>query len=95
VPGSPPSTATTDLRGKCPTCPTHPQPKPGQRAGDTNTRGIAMTTCPDPNKKGNPYMSAPLSPDAMTYLANVRRVLDRHPDFLPSAPAIPATQSSG
>jgi len=54
-----------------------------------------MTTCPDPNKKGNPYMSAPLSPDAMTYLANVRRVLDRHPDFLPSAPAIPATQSSG
>ena len=38
-------------------------------------------------------MSAPLSPDAMTYLANVRRVLDRHPDFLPSAPAIPATQA--
>lgn len=34
-----------------------------------------------------------LSPDAMNYLAKVRRVLDRHPDWMPSAPAIPATQA--
>jgi hypothetical protein len=33
------------------------------------------------------------SNDALDYLAKVRGVLDRHPDFLPSAPAIPATQA--
>jgi hypothetical protein len=52
-----------------------------------------MTTCPDPNKNGNPSMSAPLSPDAMNYLAKVRGVLDRRPDVLPSVLAIPATQA--
>jgi hypothetical protein len=34
-----------------------------------------------------------LGPDTMSYLAKVRGVLDRHPDFLPSAPAVPATQA--
>lgn len=33
------------------------------------------------------------SPDAVNYLAKVQRVLDRHPDWSPSAAAIPATQA--
>jgi len=34
-----------------------------------------------------------LSSDAMNYLAKLRRVLDRHSDWMPSAPTIPATQA--
>lgn len=34
-----------------------------------------------------------LSPDATNYIAEVQRALDRHPDWMPSVPAIPATQA--
>src|SRR5690349_9714374 len=33
------------------------------------------------------------SPDALSYFGKVQRVLERHPDWLPSAPAIPASQA--
>ena len=34
-----------------------------------------------------------LGADTMNYLAKVRCVLDRHPDWMPSAPAMPTTQA--